>query len=144
MSQQLPVMRQLTPSLSACGQLTLSNIQALAELGVKSLICNRPDHEDPEQPSAASLQDYAESLGLEWYFQPVISGQVEDAQGDEFAQLLAKATSPVVAFCRSGARCGMLWALSQRHEQPGSLLVEHLKSSGYDMPDFFARLLQSV
>ena len=141
MSQNLPVMRQLTDTLSACAQLTQADIKALSEQGVKTIICNRPDHEEPDQPSAASLQGYAESLGLQWFYQPVISGQVEDSQGDEFAEILAQADTPIVAFCRSGARCGMLWALSQRKQQEPNMLVEHLKSSGYDMPDFFARLM---
>lgn len=142
MSHQLPVMRQLTDTLSACAQLTQEDIKALADAGVKTLICNRPDDEEPDQPAASSLQAYAESLGLEWFFQPVISGQVEDAQGDEFAEILSKAKTPIVAFCRSGARCGMLWALSQRNQQQPQALVEHLKASGYDMPDFFARLIK--
>jgi len=141
MSQNLPTMRQLTDTLSACAQLTQEDIKALSEQGVKTIICNRPDHEEPEQPSAASLQAYAESLGLQWFYQPVISGQVVDSQGDEFAEILAQAGTPIVAFCRSGARCGMLWALSQRRQQEPKMLVEHLKSSGYDMPDFFARLM---
>lgn len=141
MSQNLPAMRQLTDTLSACAQLSQADITALSEQGVKTIICNRPDHEEPEQPSAASLQAYAESLGLQWFYQPVISGQVEDSQGDEFAEILAQAATPIVAFCRSGARCGMLWALSQRRQQEPKMLVEHLKSSGYDMPDFFARLM---
>lgn len=140
MSHTLPPMRQLTETLSACGQLTASDIEALAAAGVKSLICNRPDQEEPGQPSTASLQAVAEQLGMQWYYQPVISGQVEDQQGDEFAAILASAATPVVAFCRSGARCGMLWALSQRTQQPGAQLVQHLQHAGYDMPDFFKRL----
>ncbi len=142
MPQQLPAMRKLTDRLSACAQLSKDDIKALADEGVKTLICNRPDFEEPEQPSSTSLQAYAESLGLTWYYQPVISGQVEDAQGDEFGEILNKADTPVVAFCRSGARCGMLWALSQRHQQAPESLVDQLKSAGYDMPDFFTRLMK--
>lgn len=142
MSYTLPPMRPLTETLSACSQLTLADIEVLASQGVKTLICNRPDYEDPDQPSSASLQAYAEGLGMQWFFQPVISGQVEDSQGDEFATLLDQAKTPVVAFCRSGARCGMLWALSERKKQAPQALVTQLQSAGYDMPDFFARLMR--
>ncbi|WP_151671570.1 TIGR01244 family sulfur transferase [Nitrincola schmidtii] len=141
MSHPLPAMRKITDDLSACAQLTQDDIKALSEQGVKTLICNRPDDEEPEQPSSASLKAYAEELGLQWFYLPVISGQVEDGQGDEFGQILAQAKTPIVAFCRSGARCGMLWALSQRKQQDPKALVDQLKVSGYDMPDFFARLM---
>lgn len=140
MSHTLPPMRQITDTLRACGQLTQADIDALAKQGVKTVICNRPDDEEPGQPSSANLQTYVESLGMQWFYLPVISGQVEDSQGDEFADILSQAETPIVAFCRSGARCGMLWALSQRQQQSPDELVNHLKKAGYDMPDFFARL----
>lgn len=142
MPHSLPPMRQLTDTLSACAQLTHADIQMLAAQGVKTLVCNRPDDEDPEQPSSESLRVYAEELGMQWFFQPVISGQVEDQQGDEFADILEQAEAPIVAFCRSGARCGMLWALSQRRQQTPQALIKHLQLLGYDLPDFFARLLR--
>lgn len=141
MSYSLPNIRQITESLGACAQLNVSDIEALAATGVKTLICNRPDYEDPEQPTSSSLQASAEKLGLEWHYLPVISGQVEVSQGEEFARILAKAKSPVVAFCRSGARCGMLWALGQRSHQDPQKIVNQLKEAGYDMPDFFEKLL---
>ncbi|QEW05422.1 TIGR01244 family sulfur transferase [Nitrincola iocasae] len=140
MSHPLPPMRQLTESLKAAGQLTAEDVKALADAGVKTLICNRPDQEEAGQPSTAELQALAESLGMQWFYQPVVSGQVMDEQGDDFGRILDQASVPVVAFCRSGARCGMLWALSQRHSLAGDKLVAILQKSGYDMPDFFKRL----
>ncbi|WP_417583514.1 TIGR01244 family sulfur transferase [Nitrincola sp.] len=140
MSHPLPPMRQLTESLKAAGQLTAEDVQALADAGVKTLICNRPDQEEAGQPSTAELQALAESLGMQWFYQPVVSGQVMDEQGDDFGRILDQAALPVVAYCRSGARCGMLWALSQRYSLAGEQLVAALQQAGYDMPDFFKRL----
>jgi uncharacterized protein (TIGR01244 family) len=140
MPQPLPPMRQLTESLNTAAQLSADDVRALADAGVKTLICNRPDQEEEGQPSATELQALAESLGMQWFYQPVISGQVMDEQGDEFGRLLDQAATPVVAFCRSGARCGMLWALSQRQVQSADTLVAQLQAAGYDMPDFFKRL----
>lgn len=140
MPHPLPPMRQLTETLSTAAQLTAADIQALADAGVKTLICNRPDQEENGQPRAIELQALAESLGMQWFYQPVISGQVMDAQGDDFGRILDQAPMPAVAFCRSGARCGMLWALSQRQVQSADKLVTQLQAAGYDMPDFFKRL----
>ncbi len=139
---QLPPMRRLEKDLDACGQLTVEQIRALAKQGIKTLIFNRPDQEEAGQPPTAELEAEAKSLGMTWHFQPVISGAVTDEQGVEFGRLLAASPRPVVAFCRSGARCGCLWALSKKDQMSGAALVEHLKQAGYDMPDFFQRLLQ--
>lgn len=136
----LPTMRILSDQLQACGQLSAEDIRALAAQGVKTLICNRPDQEEEGQPDSHSLQVLAESLGMQWYFLPVVSGQVKDEEGDAFAQILKSMPTPAVAFCRTGARCGCLWALSQRHERSGEELVRALQQAGYDMPDFFKRL----
>jgi len=140
MSTTLPPMRQLSEHLRTAAQLSSDEVKALAAQGVKTLICNRPDGEEEGQPSAESMRTLAESLGMNWYFLPVVSGQVMDEQGDEFGEILAQAEAPVVAYCRTGARCGCLWALSLRHERSGESLVESLKLAGYDMPDFFKRL----
>ncbi|MBE0508612.1 MAG: TIGR01244 family phosphatase [Marinospirillum sp.] len=137
---ELPAMRQLEENLRTCGQLTADQIRELAAEGVKTLIFNRPDQEEVDQPSTLELQALAESLGMKWVHQPVVSGQVTDEQGVEFGRIYAEAPKPVVAFCRTGARCGCLWALSRKDQQPGQELVAQLQQAGFDMPDFFKRL----
>lgn len=136
----LPNKRQLD-ELITCGQLNTEQIKALAEAGVKTLIFNRPDAEEAGQPATAELQKQAEACNMQWVFQPVMSGQVTDAEGIEFGKLYETAAKPVVAFCRTGARCGCLWALSQKQQQLGNELVNKMKQAGFDMPDFFKRLL---
>ncbi|SFC19779.1 TIGR01244 family protein [Marinospirillum celere] len=136
----LPPMRQLEADLRTSGQLSVDDIKALAAEGVKSLIFNRPDKEGEDQPETAELKKTAEELGMKWVHQPVISGQITDQQGAEFGKLYAEAPKPVVAFCRTGVRCGCLWALSQKDKKPGKALVEDMKKAGFDLPDFFKRL----
>lgn len=137
----LPYKRRLEDDLITCGQLDVEHIKELAAAGVKTLIFNRPDAEEEGQPAIAELKSQAEALNIKWIFQPVISGQVTDEEGVEFGNLYAAAPKPVVAFCRTGARCGCLWALSQKHLQTGEELVNKMKQAGFDMPDFFKRLL---
>lgn len=136
----LPYQRQLEDDLITCGQLNKEQIKELAAVGIKTLIFNRPDAEEIGQPATAELQAQAEALGMQWIFQPVLSGQVTDAEGLEFGKLYSAAAKPVVAFCRTGARCGCLWALSQKPHQPGKVLVAKMQQAGFDMPDFFKRL----
>ncbi len=135
----LPFKRQLD-DLTIYGQLNVEHVKALAAKGVKTLIFNRPDAEEYNQPATADLQQQAEASGMTWVHQPVASGQVTQQQGIEFGRLYAAAEKPVVAFCRSGARCGCLWALSQHQEQSAEELVTKMQQAGFDMPDFFKRL----
>lgn len=137
---ELPYQRQLEDDLMTCGQLNTAQIKELAAAGIKTLIFNRPDAEEVGQPATAELQAEAEALGMQWVFQPVLSGQVTAAEGLEFGRLYSAAAKPVVAFCRTGARCGCLWALSQKPYQSGKALVAKMQQSGFDMPDFFKRL----
>lgn len=136
----LPPLRTLEADLRTAGQLNVEEIKALADDGVKTLIFNRPDQEGEDQPPTSELKKAAEDLGLHWVHQPVISGQVTQEQGKEFGQIYAQAPKPVVAFCRSGARSGCLWALSKKDQQTGEALVDQLKAAGFDLPDFFQRL----
>lgn len=136
----LPFKRQLD-DLIIYGQLNAEHINALAATGIKTLIFNRPAAEEPNQPLTSELQKKAEALGMKWIHQPVASGQVTQEQGIEFGRLYAAAEKPVVAFCRSGARCGCLWALSQHDKQTAQALVDKMKQAGFDMPDFFKRLI---
>lgn len=136
----LPPMRQLEADLRTSSQLTAEQIRELAAQGVKTLIFNRPDAEEPGQPETAELESLAQELGMHWVHQPVVSGQVTDEQGQAFGRLYAAAPKPVVAFCRTGTRCGMLWALSQKGQVPAETLVTRMQQAGFDLPDFFKRL----
>ena len=85
--------------------------RAIKAAGFKSIICNRPDNEQPGQPSAAEIRRAAEAAGLSFRHVPIISGQ--PATGDDvaaMAQALDELEGPVFAYCRSGTRSTNLFA----------------------------------
>ncbi|MFK7159482.1 TIGR01244 family sulfur transferase [Marinospirillum sp. MEB164] len=136
----MPALRHIEADLATTGQLTPEDLRQLVAQGFQTFIFNRPDQEEADQPETQALQETAEALGATWIHQPVVSGQVTDEQGAEFGRLYAAAPKPVLAFCRTGARCGTLWALSQQQQRPGHELVAQLKEAGFDLPDLFQRL----
>lgn len=136
---QLPYLRQLA-SLPTAGQLTSEQLAQLAELGIKSVIFNRPDAEEAGQPSLASLEAAARQAGLTFHHQPVISGELTLEDGQEFARLCQELPQPVLAFCRTGARCGCLWALGELGKQSAASLISQMQAAGFAMPDFFNQL----
>ena len=102
--------RRLSPDLAVSPQIAVSDVAELAAAGFKSVVCNRPDGEDPGQPPFAEIEAAAKAAGMETRWQPVASGGVTEADGIEFARLYAELPKPVFAYCRSGTRCSILWS----------------------------------
>ncbi len=104
---------EITGDCSVSAQIDVSDVQEIADLGFKSIMCNRPDNEGPGQPLSDDIADVARELGLEWSYVPVISGQITQANVEEFRSEMARLPKPVLAYCRSGARCQNIWHLAQ-------------------------------
>lgn len=105
--------REITPDYAVSGQITPEQIAEVKAAGFRSVICNRPDEEQPGQPPASSVERAAEAAGLQFRFIPVVSGQITPADVDKMADALETLEGPVFAYCRSGARCTNLYAMVQ-------------------------------
>jgi sulfide:quinone oxidoreductase len=104
--------RWLTPKLAVCPQISASDIPAAQEAGFKSIICNRPDGEDgPQQPSQTEVGTAAEAMGLTFAYHPVNSVGHTPEQALHMGALLGSLPTPILAYCRSGARCANLVGL---------------------------------
>jgi len=106
--------REISADYSVSGQIQPEDVTAIKEAGFKSVICNRPDDEQPGQPSADSVKAVVEAAGLAFRFIPVISGQITQENVDDQAEALDALEGPVFAYCRSGARCTNLYGLIQQ------------------------------
>ena len=140
----LPPLAELAPGLSAAGKLDRADIEALADAGVKTIINNRPDGEDPGQLPAADARKLAESRGIAYHHIPFTAATLTKAQVDEFAATLASAKGPVVAHCRSGTRSTLVWSLVRMREGADPMaLVAQAAGKGIDiavLPALAARL----
>ena len=116
----------LAPGISAAGSLDRSDIDALAHTGVRTIINNRPDGEDPGQLPVAEARRIAQSHGLVYHHIPITAATLSRSDVDAFAAAVHNAPAPVVAHCRSGTRSTLLWALSRMREgaDPLSLIAE--------------------
>ncbi|TIP97978.1 MAG: TIGR01244 family phosphatase, partial [Mesorhizobium sp.] len=68
--------RQISEDYSVSGQIQPDEVAAIKAAGFKSVICNRPDDEQPGQPSADTVKAAVEAAGLAFRYIPVISGQI--------------------------------------------------------------------
>ena len=106
--------REISEDYSVSGQIQPEDVAAIRAAGFKSVICNRPDDEQPGQPSAKSIGSAVEAAGLAFRYIPVISGQITAENVEDQAEALDELEGPVFAYCRSGARCTNLYGLIQQ------------------------------
>ena len=105
--------RQITEDYSVAPQIGVEHVPLIKAAGFRSIISNRPDSEDGAVPHDA-IEAAAREAGLEFRFIPVVSGQITQANVDDQAAALAALPRPVLAYCRSGARCTNLFGLVQQ------------------------------
>ena len=134
----------LGPGFSVSGRLDRADLEALARAGVRTIINNRPDGEDPGQLPAAEARRIAELHGLDYHHIPMTAATLSRADVDAFAAVLRNGQPPVVAHCRSGTRSTLLWALCRMREgtDPLGLIAEAVRH-GIDiasLPAVAARL----
>jgi sulfide:quinone oxidoreductase len=104
--------KEITPDFTVAGQIRPEDVAEIKARGFRSIICNRPDGEAPDQPDFAEIEAAARAEGLEVAFVPVISGQITEPDVEKFRAVLADLPEPVFAYCRSGGRCQNLWMMS--------------------------------
>ena len=134
------IIRQLTPGLSVADQLTMDDLETVKEAGFKAVICNRPDEEGEPHADADSMAQKANTLGLEFRYLPVNGANITDTDVAAHAALLSEVSGPVLTYCRSGARCAKLWALSEAGKQDVNTLIETVDKAGLSVVDIAHRL----
>jgi len=141
----MPHLMELAPGLTAAGALSREDIAALAASGVKTIINNRPDAEDPGQLSADEARALCAARGIAYHHIPFVAATLTRADVDAFEQVLMTASHPMVAHCRSGTRSTMIWALTRmRQGDDPATLVALGARNGVDisaLPALAAKLL---
>jgi uncharacterized protein (TIGR01244 family) len=121
--------RRVTDDLSVSPQISVEDVAAAAREGFRTLINNRPDGEDPTQPTSREIEEAARAAGLAYVHIPV-RGSPGPAQVEGLRKVLETAEGPVLAFCRSGTRSIVTWAIGQA--QAGARSRDELKRLGAD------------
>jgi uncharacterized protein (TIGR01244 family) len=105
--------QKITDEFTVSPQILVSDVADIAAGGFKSVICNRPDGESPDQTPYAVIEAEAARAGLVFRHIPVISGAMTQDDVDAMAAALKEVPAPVFAYCRSGTRCGVLFRAVQ-------------------------------
>lgn len=126
--------RQVTETFAVAAQLTAEDIREAAANGVRLIVNNRPDDEEPGQPSSRALADAARDAGVDYLHLPVRGAPTRD-QVDGMTTALATAPGPSIAFCRSGMRSIFTWGIGQQlsGRMTREEVVEAASRAGYDL-----------
>ncbi|HEX8383221.1 MAG TPA: TIGR01244 family sulfur transferase [Sphingomonas sp.] len=126
--------RPLNDAVAVAPQIVPDDMPAIKAAGYVAVVNNRPDDEEPGQPSGEAIRAAAEAAGLRYAAVPVTHAGFSHPQLDAMADALRAAEGPVLAYCRSGTRSCNLWALAaaKAGRDPG-LLVAQAEAAGYDL-----------
>lgn len=101
--------RSVDPKFAIAGQILPEQMKEVAAAGFEVIVCARPDHEEPGQPTFAEVSRAAEAAGLRAVHIPV-SGMLGEGALIRMQEAMASCSGPVLGYCRSGARAGSLYA----------------------------------
>ena len=107
--------RQLDDKVLVSGQIRLDEVAALRTQGVTLIVNNRPDGEEPGQPLGVEIEEAATAAGIDYRSVPIIRG-IGPADADAMRDAISSSPGKVLAFCRSGTRSALAWALARNDE----------------------------
>lgn len=131
---------ELTSKLYVAAQIAVSDVEAMAAKGIRTIISNRPDCESADQPETQVIADTARQCGVRFVHIPVVSGAISDANIDDFETAIQSAEAPILAYCRTGTRSTMLWALMTAKSQDVEDILSTAQHAGYDLAPLRSRL----
>ena len=126
--------KKLRDGMLASPQIEVEDIARAKEAGVTLIINNRPDGEASDQPAGAEIEAAAQASGIAYRAIPVSSAGFSLPQIEEMQTALDEAEGTVLAFCRSGTRSTILWALAKaKSGAPVDQLSDDASAAGYDL-----------
>ncbi|MBA1191028.1 TIGR01244 family phosphatase [Pseudomonas entomophila] len=131
---------RLDEGLFVASQVQVTDLPALHQLGIRSVICNRPDGEAPDQPSADEIATAACAFDIAFSYIPVGSEGLGDERVATFTEALTTLPGPTLAYCRTGNRSASLWALSRAGKRPAGDIIASAKRAGFDVAKLAPRL----
>ena len=132
--------RQLDDKVLVSGQIHPDEVAALVGEGITMLVNNRPDGEEPGQPLGVEIEEAARAVGLYYRAIPIIRG-IGPADAEAMQEAIKSADGKLLAFCRTGTRSSLAWALAKNDEgMPREEIEARLRSAGVD-PTPIAHLL---
>ncbi|WP_146587238.1 TIGR01244 family sulfur transferase [Puniceibacterium confluentis] len=125
--------RQITPKYHVSPQISVEDVATLKEAGITTVICNRPDGEVPRSFQADVIEAAVTEAGLTFRVLPLTHQTMTPENIAQQMAYVQAADGPVLAYCASGTRCSVVWALGQAGKQDTDTILRSVSAAGYDL-----------
>jgi uncharacterized protein (TIGR01244 family) len=131
--------RYLTDSYAVSPQIGPQDVAALRAAGFVRVICNRPDGEVPPDLQSTAMRQAVEAAGMEFVYNQIVPGDFSPAVVSAQAAAIG-AGERVFAYCASGNRSSIAWAMTQAGKVPPDELIGRAARWGYNLEPYRAAL----
>ncbi len=126
--------RPLNDRVFVSPQISLVEVTQAADQGIVMIVNNRPEDESDDQVPGPQIEAAAKAAGLAYVAIPVTHAGWSEGQVTAMAMALAEAQGPILAYCRSGTRSTLLWALAEASTGASPhALTAAAAQAGYDL-----------
>ncbi len=126
--------RKLTDNILVSEQIDVASVAEAVANGVGLIINNRPEDESADQVSGDDIQAAALAAGMDYVAIPVTHSGFSQPQVDAMVAALNGADRKILAYCRSGTRSTLLWALAEcKQGGDPDALTNMAAKAGYDL-----------
>ncbi|WP_037310498.1 TIGR01244 family sulfur transferase [Ruegeria halocynthiae] len=123
--------RPITPRYAVSPQITVEDVPAIAKAGFVKVICNRPNTEVTEDMQSDAIGQAVRAAGME-YEVLELTHQTMTPENVALQRGLAESCGgPVLAYCASGTRCSVVWALGQCDQMSTDDILDATTNAGY-------------
>ena len=124
----------LTDDVLASPQITVADVARAKTQGVTLIVNNRPEGESADQTSGEDIEKAAQAAGINYVAIRVTHAGFSLPQIDALSSALAANRGKTLAYCRSGTRSTLLWALARAKagDAPDAIAAAAAQA-GYDV-----------
>ncbi len=125
--------RPITPRYAVSPQITVGDVPAIVEAGFVKVICNRPNAEVPEIMQSDAIGDAVRAAGLEYEVLELTHQTMTPENVARQRDMAENCSGPVLAYCASGTRCSVVWALGQCDQMSTDEILTATTNAGYQL-----------
>ncbi|WP_209598123.1 TIGR01244 family sulfur transferase [Ruegeria sp. HKCCSP351] len=125
--------RQITPRYAVSPQITVEDVPAIAEAGFAKVICNRPNAEVPPAMQSDAIGEAVRAAGMEYEVLELTHQTMTPENVKRQRDMAENGSGPVLAYCASGTRCSVVWALGQCDHMSTDDILSATGKAGYQL-----------
>jgi len=104
--------KMISDKYAVAAQISMDDVASFASAEFTTIICNRPDREEPNQPMAADIRAACDAAGIAFHHIPVAAMPFSAADVAAHRRAYEESEGLVLAYCRSGHRSTVIFQAS--------------------------------